>query len=252
MFDGYPLRKYTWKDWLLMIGSSSIMLQLIVTFGALFMSDFEYITDPAIATAAITRISINGSVYGILISLPLTLLAIYWRKIPLINRRGVSKEDSFILRGLNREDWKFLAWYIPVSYILYIIGGAIMAYLFGATEAANQVAVESMFNYVPIWVMFLMICVVAPIAEELFFRGILLFPGNKIETNWSRVILSAFLFGLVHNPNNLYTLYTYVGMGFIFSYAAMRTKSVEAAMVYHFLNNFMSFLVILSQFGYFN
>lgn len=249
MFDGYPLRKYTWKDWLLMLISSSIILQFIVTFGALFISDFEHITDPAIATAAITRISINGSVYGILISLPLTFLAIYWRKIPLINRRGLSKEDSFILRGLKREDWAFLAWYIPVSYVLYIIGNVIMAYLFGATEATNQIAIESMFHYVPVWVMFLLICVVAPIGEELLFRGILLFPGDKTETNWSRVILSAFLFGLIHNPNNLYTLYTYVGMGFIFSYAAMRTKSVEAAIVYHFLNNFLSFVLIISQFG---
>lgn len=247
MLEGYPLREYTWKDWILMILSTSIVLQLLVTFGALYLSDFESISDPALAQITIMRISINGSVYGTLISLPLTLLAAYWQKIPLLNRRSLNKEESVVLPGLNKKDWVFLAWYIPVSYILYIVGSVVVASLFGASEATNQVAVESLFNYVPLWVMFLMICVVAPIAEELFFRGMLLFPGDRLNTTWMRVILSAVLFGLVHNPNDIYSFYTYVGMGFIFSYAAKRTQSVEAAIVYHFLNNFAGFIAILSQ-----
>lgn len=252
MLKGYPLREYTWKDWLLMIISTSLVLQVIVTYGALYLSDIGSMSDPAMIEGTLIRISINGSVYGILISLPLALLAVYWQKIPLLNRKGLSKEQSFILRGMDREDWLFLAKYIPSSYLLYIIGSILVGFFFGASEATNQVAIESLFNYVPIWVMFLMICVVAPIGEELFFRGMLLFRGNQLHTTWSRVILSAVLFGFVHSPNDVYTFYTYIGMGFIFSYAAKRTKSIEAAIVYHFINNFVGFLVILMEMGYFN
>lgn len=245
MLKGYSLRDYTWKDWLLMALSSSLMLQVIVTLGATIMSDFNAM-DYETMLEEITRVSINGTVYGTLISLPLTMMVIQWRKIPLINRRQVNIRDSFILPGLKKEDWKFLLKYIPLSYVLYTLGSMIVAHFFGATEAVNQLAVESLFDYIPAGVMFLMIVVVAPIAEELLFRGIILFPGNRLETSWTRTIISALLFGLVHGPTDVYSFYTYVGMGFIFSYAAKKTQTVEAAMVYHFLNNLLGFIVIMS------
>lgn len=253
MLNGYPLRKYTWKDWLLMIFTSSLVLQIVVAIGASFLVDIDLSgldseTVRMMTEQEVLRLSINSTVYGTIISLPLVLLAIHWRKIPLINRRHLSRNESFLIRGLNKEDWKFLLRYIPISYVLYTIGSVIVAYFFGATEAANQVAVESLFDYVPMWIMFVMIVIVAPIAEELLFRGIVLFPGDRRETTWIRVITSAILFGLVHGPTDVYSLYTYVGMGFIFGYASKRTQTVEAAMVYHFLNNLMGFLVIYGQY----
>lgn len=244
MLKGYPLRDYTWKDWLLMVLSSSLLLQIVVTVGATLMSDFNAMDFDAMLEE-VTRISINGTVYGTIISLPLTLLVIYWRKIPLINRRQVSLAESFIVPGLKKEDWKFLVRYIPLSYALYTLGSMVVAHFFGATEAVNQLAVESLFDYIPAGTMFLMIVIVAPIAEELLFRGIILFRGSRLETTWPRTIVSALLFGLVHGPTDVYSFYTYVGMGFIFSYAAKRTQSIEAAMVYHFLNNLLGFIVIM-------
>ena len=254
MLQGYPLRQYTWKDWLLMILSSSIVLQIVVALGASLLVNIDTSGLSAEAANAVVaqqlfRLSINSSVYGTLISLPLVLLVMHWRKIPLLNRRQLSKKESFIIRGLNKEDWKFLVKYIPVSYVLYIAGSMIVATLFDAGQPENQIAVESLFNYVPLWVMFIMIVIVAPIAEELLFRGIFLFPGKAHKRTWVRVIISAVLFGLVHNPTDVHSFYTYVGMGFIFAYASKRTQSVEAAIVYHFLNNLLGFLVILSEFS---
>src|SRR5690625_835226 len=113
-----------------------------------------------------------GIVYGTIRSLPLTLWIIYRRKIPLINRRQLTKEQSFIIRGLTKKDWKFLLKYIPSSYFIYMMGQIMLAYFLGSSEPVNQMAVESLFDYVPHWQMFIMIVIVAPIAEELLFRGI--------------------------------------------------------------------------------
>src|SRR5699024_8761706 len=110
-------------------------------------------------------------------SLPLTLWVVHKREIPLFNRKQLTKNQSFILRGLSKKDWKFLLFYIPSSYILYILGENILINLLGPSEPINQIAVESMFEYIPVWQMFLMIVVVAPIAEELLFRGMILFSG---------------------------------------------------------------------------
>src|SRR5699024_3242636 len=241
MLDGYSLRKYDWKDWVLMIISSSLVLQVVFSMGMVYVGPvvMSVLLDISITIEMLEQFLFSGTVYGTLASLPITLLIVYWRKIPLFNRRQLTKEQSFIIRGLTKSDWKFLLKYIPTSFILYTLGQVILSQFLGASEPVNQLAVESLFDYIPLWQMFIMIVIVAPIAEELLFRGILLFPGDHLKTTWLRVLISAVLFGLVHNPTDLLSLYTYVGMGFIFSYASKRTETVEAAMVFHFLNNLL-------------
>jgi len=248
MLDGYSLRKYDWKDWVLMIISSSLVLQVVFSMGMVNVGPvvMSVLSDISITREMLEQFLFSGTVYGTLASLPITLLIVYWRKIPLFNRRQLTKEQSFIIRGLTKSDWKFLLKYIPTSFILYTLGQVILSQFLGASEPVNQLAVESLFDYIPLWQMFIMIVIVAPIAEELLFRGILLFPGDHLKTTWLRVLISAVLFGLVHNPTDLLSLYTYVGMGFIFSYASKRTETVEAAMVFHFLNNLLGFLAVLS------
>ncbi len=243
MLEGYPLRKYDWKDWLLMALTSSFLLQV---FAVVFLSYYAGYVMQDFTPEAVLSISINGTVYGTLLSLPLTLLVVYGRKIPIVNRKQLSKEESFLIPGLTKEDWKFLVKYIPLSYILYMAGSVLISFLFGATKAANQAAVESLFDFVPLWAMFLMIVVVAPVVEELFFRGMFLFYGDRLSTTWTRTLLSAVLFGMIHRPTDVYSAYTYIGMGLILSYAAKRTRAVEAAIVYHVLNNLAGFGLIVA------
>src|SRR5699024_12849396 len=94
--------------------------------------------------------------------------------------------------------------------------------------------------------LFLLIECVARSAEELLFRGMLLFSGDKREATWLRVCISSLSFGFVHTPTVLLSIYTYVGMGLIFSYAAKHTQTFAASIVYHFLNNLLGFIVILA------
>src|SRR5699024_1278383 len=116
--------------------------------------------------------------------------------------------------------------YIPSSYILYILGENILINLLGPSDPVNQIAVESMFEYIPVWQMFLMIVVVSPIAEELLFRGMILFSGDRRETTWLSVCMSVIISGFVHTPTVLLLIYTYVGMGLIFSYAFTHTEAI--------------------------
>ena len=169
MREGYALRKFTIKDWLLIILTSSLVLQFLLTifsvkavslFPSYIIGNFqseEQLIDQLIYLAAST---------GTIISLPLTLLVIYKNKIPIFNRKQLSKEDSFIIRGLSKSDWKFLLYYIPSSFLIYSLGYGLVVSIFGEGEAVNQLAVESMFNYLPIWQIFLMTVIVAPIVEE--------------------------------------------------------------------------------------
>ena len=248
MGEGYALRSYTLKDWLLIILTSSLILQgLVMILSAKIIGVFpEYVMGIFQSEKQmVNQLTYLSAFIGTIISLPLTLLVIYKNEIPFFNRKQLSKEESFIIRGLTKSDWKFLVRYIPGSYLLFSLGHGFIVSIFGEGEAMNQLAIESMFNHLPIWQIFLMIVIVAPIVEEVLFRGLILFSAGKRETTWLRVIVSALLFGLVHNPTNISSLYIYVGMGFIFSYAGKKTKSLEGPIVYHFLNNLMGFISLV-------
>lgn len=249
MLEGYPLRKYKVGDWLLMLLASTMILQLVmIVFSSQMVYYFpdRFLGGLQSEAEIVSELVYLSTIFGTILSLPLTLLVVYSRQIPLFNRKQLTKEESFVVRGLDKEDWKFLVRYIPASYILYLLGNGLVVWIFGEGEAINQQAIEGMFEFVPAWQMFIMIVLVAPVVEELLFRGLILFSGKQLETTWFRLIISAALFGAIHNPTNIQSVYSYVGMGFIFSYAAKRTQSVEAPIIYHFLNNLLAFTAVLS------
>lgn len=244
MLKGYPLRKINWVDQLLMWGLSPLVLQVIVGF--IFSSAVVYFNPPTALTeeAMLELVNleiIRGAAIGTILSLPILIAIIVLRKVPIINR----KRKWFIFPGLEAKDWVFLSWYIPVSYILFQIGGVVLELIFGGIEAPNQEAIESMVGIIPAWMLFLMIVVTAPIVEEWLFRGLIMFRQPHGEPTWAATIISALIFGMVHTPTDIPSAYTYIGMGLLFGYAAKRTQSIEAAIVYHLLNNVIGFIALM-------
>ncbi len=79
-------------------------------------------------------------------------------------------------------------------------------------------------------------CIIGPIYEEMFFRGVLL---RRLHTKLSypaAAVLSSLLFGLYHvSPVNM--IYAFLG-GLLFSWILYRTKSLRAAMITHCAGNF--------------
>lgn len=90
---------------------------------------------------------------------------------------------------------------------------------------------------------FITVCILAPIFEEILFRGILL--RGLLQKGISPIIaifLSSFLFGLAHlNP------WQFLGaglLGAVFGYVYYRTKSLWICMFLHALNNTISFIMM--------
>lgn len=82
---------------------------------------------------------------------------------------------------------------------------------------------------------------VAPIAEELVFRGVIL---KKLRESFGLIgcaLISAILFGIMHlNPmQSIYVL----PMGFMFAYLAYKYDSVIPAITAHILNNCAAILI---------
>lgn len=88
------------------------------------------------------------------------------------------------------------------------------------------------------------IAIVAPIVEELIFRGLVLTRFQKGMPTVVAAILSSLLFGLVHGQI-LWMSYAFV-LGLILSFVFIRTKSLVSSILLHFaFNSFSACLMVL-------
>lgn len=85
------------------------------------------------------------------------------------------------------------------------------------------------------------VVIVAPIVEEVFFRGLVLSRFRKAMPLGLAIFLSSFLFGLMHGQL-LWIAYTVV-MGFLFSAVALSEKSIFASIILHMAINFSGLFV---------
>ncbi len=90
--------------------------------------------------------------------------------------------------------------------------------------------------------LFLLICVGAPIFEEIIFRGIILKKMLVDMPPKKAIIQSSIIFACVHiNPTQLFAAFF---IGLVLGWLFIKTKSLVPSMCLHFVNNFLAFLSI--------
>lgn len=88
----------------------------------------------------------------------------------------------------------------------------------------------------------ILVSFLAPIMEELIFRGIILEAFKKIcKSEIFPIILQALIFGLWH-MNLVQGVYCFVG-GIVFGYVKEKTSSIKYPIFIHMINNFLSSLL---------
>jgi len=112
----------------------------------------------------------------------------------------------------------------------------------GITNTANQKVLESI-HMNPI-ILITRSMIMAPIVEEVVFRGLLMarvFNSNSIVG----LIVSSFLFGLVHIPNSIGAWIIYGGMGLALATVYRTTKKLEYSIMAHMINNTLAVSMML-------
>ena len=88
----------------------------------------------------------------------------------------------------------------------------------------------------------LVVIVVAPICEEIFFRGFLYRVLRLRMTFWLAAVIDGLLFGLVHaSSTTLAALPILAFLGLVFCYVYERTGTLFATIAMHALNNTISY-----------
>lgn len=174
---------------------------------------------------------------GILLAELVYLLPVFlifvWKRIQF-KHLGFGKFDS---RTMGMGCGLLIA-----AYGIVIVHNVVLIRLGVNTQAQ---AIMEMFNELesPAWLI-LVAVVIAPLVEEIFFRGFL-FQGFRQRYGWvAALLLSSFIFAAAHlDPVSF--IPTFV-LGTVMAYVYHRSNSIWPGIILHFLNNGFAMCALLT------
>ena len=145
--------------------------------------------------------------------------------------------------------------FMLVKYAVSVLSALIIMVLGYDIESITSVNQSTIENYVKMypWLMVFTTSVLAPLYEETLFRlGFKKVFKNKILF----VLISGFVFGIMHIfplrddvdlMLGLTQSISYVTMGIFLAYSYQRTNNIFTSIGIHFLNNFLSVLIMINM-----
>lgn len=179
----------------------------------------------------------NIIIYGL--SLTIVIGVPWWIK---------KRKTTLVELGLHRApQWRDLLWLVAgaVTYmILTMIVTSLSRYLIpGANYSqAQNTGFAATANQGELVLTFISLVLVAPLAEEVLFRGYLLGKLRKYAPAWIAVILTAALFAFAHGQFNV-GLDTFA-LGIVLCLLRIYSGSLWASVFLHMLKNGIAFYLL--------
>ncbi|MGQ7366617.1 CPBP family glutamic-type intramembrane protease [Streptococcus suis] len=208
------------KNWkFLLVGLTVLALNVLTQMAMSALPNFDG-TNLLIAAALL--------LFAVVVGLVLTSKIGLWKSE---QKWGMLKNIGFVVLAFI------------VMFGLKIIGGQLIMLEEGYGQTtANQEVINN--SGLPALLLFLFAVLFAPVLEELIFRGILMGKVFGKDSNIG-LLLSSFLFGLIHNPTNIGSWVVYGGMGLVLGLAYRISGKYTNALILHMVNNFLSVLLML-------
>lgn len=220
----------------------NVLLRLLTIAGALA---FYILAD--VVTMLPGQLKWQGATFGGIILAILTYgLVIWW----LLRRYRSFVSDVTPPDDTGRWHWRdvwgkikgMLPGFVIMAAIQVVSSLLISNHIINQSQ--NQTAIESMLKGNEL-TMALTTIILAPIVEELIFRGLLMnlaFTDRNRVSQTFNIILSAGAFSFAHGPSNIVDFLLYGGLGFGLALTYARTKDLRCGIGLHMLNNLIAFL----------
>ncbi len=146
------------------------------------------------------------------------------------------KRDFKLLKENYKAYLSFIAPRLCLTAVMFVIANLICIFITESATSVNQSIVESM----PLWFLFPMTIIWAPVVEELVFRGTF---RRYLKNKTLFIIVSGILFGSIHaiSEASLFTAVIvaipYMILGGSFAYMNSKTNNVTTSMISHALWN---------------
>ena len=216
------------KAWGSVFGSFFLLIVASV-FGYLFLDILAY-TDFSLSHA--------GERLWIDLVLLATGFGLLWWKV---GRAGL--RQLFTLKRPRRA--VLLVLLVWVLDIIIVAPAAYYLTEIAFPDAPDQVIKGEMENSTGpvLWMLVVSVVVMAPLVEETIMRGLVLECFSRVHRRWIAIILTAALFGLMHEPTAMIGAF---GGGVLYGWLRMKTGSVLPCMLGHALWNGLVTAVILT------
>ena len=145
------------------------------------------------------------------------------------------KYDLFHIRKISLKD--MLKWLL--SYTLLFLFYILVNFL-GPTQSDTTQSIQSLSLSLP--VLFLDLCILAPVTEEIFMRGML--QGTVFKNTYIGLVATSVLFAYLHGPYTIPSFITYLGMGVAFGIRYKTSDNLWNSILLHFLNNLVAFCIM--------
>lgn len=180
----------------------------------------------------------------------------YWKTILVVIASALviafliwilQKVQRFTAKKLNAQAWLVIV--IATSFIVII--NKILLPFFQTTGNANVKAELGVLHNTPVLFMIYAL-LVAPVIEELLFRGYLIsvlfsnisHPNMLIShANYLGMVCSAAIFGVLHISTAPVYFFSKFILGILLGIVYEKTKNIKASIIVHLLNNWLALII---------
>lgn len=195
-----------------------------------------------------TDVDENSAVMQLLLSVVVYTVGMMFLLIEPYALRKMAVEQIRELIGLARRPvikdigFGFVAWgaYMALATFVNVI---LSTYAQGIDlEQAQDIGFQSLMGQLDLFYAFLVIVVLAPIVEEIVFRGYLYGSLRPRMPWWVAGLITSVLFGLVHGQINV-GVDTFI-LSMVLCYLRERTGAIWSGIFVHSLKNALAFYIL--------
>lgn len=206
---------------------------------------------PSTKNATIADIFVFGSNDGTVVSLSIIIgcVLLVALSVLIIRLRGGSVRHYLALKPLS--------WPVSIKMLglllVFMIVSQVLTYFLDETPLTF---VDPLYQSVSsVWLLVFAMVIVAPLYEELIFRGILWstiaeqFAASSVRYHGAIVasVVTSLIFAVIHVQYGIYEISTIVVLALLFCYARIRSGSLLLPMLMHIINNGVAMGQYLAQ-----
>ncbi len=237
----------TWSPWL------GVIFVVIIFYASQIIAGLGISIYPALQgwTSSQANAWLTNSVFAqfmyILLAESLAIAAL-WRFLKLFR-------SNFAAIGLLKPRWRDFGYglaAIPIYYVIYLLTvGLVSHFVTGFNPEQNQeIGFENVSGFLPLFLTFISLVIIPPIAEEIMVRGFLYSSLKKAMRLIPAALLTSAIFAAAHLPEGgaagpLYVaaLDTFV-LSLVLIYLREKTGSLWASITLHAFKNGVAFFAI--------
>lgn len=214
-------------------GSMVLMVQCMLEVGGDAVAFEEIYMEKALSADFTTNVLCFATAGEVIVVL-------LWYKLAFVKKYTAEKRAELRNNVLKGKVFGSLAIAAVGCYSLDLLVASVVGMISPSTmDSFNELMANATSG--DALVSFLTIVVLAPIAEEIAFRGIIFRMLSKRTTPVVTIIISAILFGIFH-LNLMQAIYV-IPLGLLLGYVAYKYQSVIPCIFIHMVNNFMPTVV---------